>query len=108
MEDMLEEIVGEIEDEYSLTQPAFTDDEEPGWLVDGATSLLDLKNGLGVELPESGDFNTLAGYFLHVFGAIPKVGDYLTHKSYRFTIEEMAGHRIAFVRILDQSAKVLK
>ena len=107
MEDMLEEIVGEIEDEYSLTQPAFTTDGELGWLVDGATSLLDLKNGLGIELPESGDFNTLAGYFLHMFGAIPKVGDYLTHKSYLLTIEEMAGHRIAFVRVLDQSAKVL-
>lgn len=103
MEDMLEEIVGEIEDEYSLNQPSFTQHGEQGWMVDGATSLLDLKNGLGVELPESGDFNTLAGYFLHVFGAIPKKGDHMLHKSYKLTIEQMAGHRIAFIRIFDQS-----
>ncbi|MFK7804990.1 MAG: hemolysin family protein [Anaerolineae bacterium] len=104
MEDMLEEIVGEIEDEYSLTQPSFTEHGEKGWVVDGATSLLDLKNGLGIELPEAGDFNTLAGYFLHVFGAIPKKGDHLMHKPYKLTVEEMAGHRIAFIRIFDQSA----
>lgn len=107
MEDMLEEIVGEIEDEYSLTPPTLTRDGESGWLVDGATSLLDLRNAVGLELPETGEFNTVAGYFLHVLGVIPKVGDFLVHKKYKMTIEEMDGHRISQVRVLDQSIRAL-
>ncbi|MEM9774008.1 MAG: hemolysin family protein [Chloroflexota bacterium] len=108
MEDMLEEIVGEIEDEYSLAPPALTQDGERGWLVDGATSLLDLRNALGLELPETGEFNTLAGYFLHVLGVIPSVGDYLVHQTFKMTIEEMDGHRISQVRVHDQSIRPVK
>ncbi|MEM8857128.1 MAG: hemolysin family protein [Chloroflexota bacterium] len=107
MEDMLEEIVGEIEDEYSLIQPTVVRDGEHGWLLDGATSLLDLRNSIGIELPETGEFNTIAGYFLHVLGAVPNVGDFLIHKKFKMTIEEMEGYRIAQIRILDESINQL-
>ncbi len=108
LEDMLEEIVGEIEDEYSLIPPSFAQDGEDGWIIDGAASLLDVRNNLGLELPETGEFNTIAGYFLHILGTIPKVGDFLDHKKFRMTIEEMEGHRISQVRIFDQSLNRLK
>lgn len=108
LEDMLEEIVGEIEDEYSLIPPSFTQDGEDGWIIDGAASLLDVRNNLGLELPETGEFNTIAGYFLHILGTIPKVGDFLEHKKFRMTIEEMEGHRISQVRIFDKSLNRLK
>ncbi|NET74396.1 MAG: HlyC/CorC family transporter, partial [Sphaerospermopsis sp. SIO1G2] len=104
LEDMLEEIVGEIEDEYSLVEPAITQYGDAEWAVDGATSLLDLRNTVGIELPETGDFNTLAGYFLHVREAIPKTGDFLVYPPFKMTIEEMEGHRISRVRFVKHSA----
>ncbi len=103
VEDMLEEIVGEIEDEHSQGKPSITQESAGEWLVDGATSLLDLRNTLGLELPDAGDFNTVAGYFLHVLEAIPHVGDELTHGDFKLSIKAMEGARIAQIHLKNQN-----
>lgn len=105
VEDMLEEIVGEIEDEHNLGQPMIVKKGDGVWVVDGATSLLDLRNNVGVNIPEAGEFSTVAGYFLHILEAIPKTGDFLMYERFKLSIEEMDGHRIALVRVSDQSLK---
>ena len=99
VEDMLEQIVGEIEDEHSLTPQAIIQESEVEWLVEGATSLFDLRNAIGLELPEISEFNTLAGHFLHELGAIPQKGDSLSHGLFSMTVEQMDGHRISQVRV---------
>ena len=76
LEDIIEEVVGEIRDEYDgaeedLVVPA----GENAWLIKGAAGIKDLNKTLALGLPESGDYTTLAGFFLYEFGRIPREGD---------------------------------
>lgn len=98
MEDVLEQMFGEIEDEHDelrANPPAETDVLE----VDGATSIRDLHTQYGIELPGDSGFETLAGYLLYQTGEIPKVADVIEQAERRFTIVEMERNRISSVRI---------
>jgi len=97
-EDVLEQIFGEIEDEYDLRRPAPV--LEAALLeVDGATSILDLETQYGIELEGEADYETIAGYILYHLGDIPESGAVLEHSGRRFTVLEMDRNRIARVRI---------
>ncbi|HVF53729.1 MAG TPA: hemolysin family protein [Actinomycetota bacterium] len=99
LEDLLEEIVGEIEDEYDTPAPA-----EPA--PDGAPAGVFKLSGLlhrdqieeasGLEIPE-GPYETLAGFLLHTFDKIPKVGDHTSFEGWELKVVEMDGRRIAQV-----------
>ena len=108
LEDMLEEIVGEIEDEYSTGQPSIEAQDKQSWMVEGSTSLLDVKNNLGIEFPDNGDFNTLAGFIVHRLGTIPKVGDAFQYKNVILTVEELDGYRISQVKIFKKSTNPVR
>jgi putative hemolysin len=98
MEDVLEQVFGEIEDEHDELRahpPAEADVLE----LDGATSIRDLKTQYGIELPGDSGFETLAGFLLFQIGEIPKVGDVIEQTDRRFTILEMDRNRIACVKI---------
>jgi putative hemolysin len=98
MEDVLEQVFGEIEDEHDELRakpPAEADLLE----LDGATSIRDLETQFGIELPGDAGFETLAGFLLYQIGEIPKVGDVIEMPGRRFTIIEMERNRIACVRI---------
>jgi putative hemolysin len=98
MEDVLEQVFGEIEDEHDELRakpPAEADVLE----LDGATSIRDLQTQYGIELPADAGFETLAGFLLFQIGEIPKVGDVIEVPGRRFTIIEMDRNRIACVRI---------
>lgn len=98
VEDVLEQIVGEIEDEFDEKLPApqlQTDRIE----IDGATSILDLASNYGIELPANGGFETIAGYMLFELGHIPKPGEMVEFDGRRFTVAAMDRNRIATVRI---------
>jgi CBS domain containing-hemolysin-like protein len=98
VEDVLEQIVGEIEDEFDekLTLPRAEADNVD---LDGATSILDLASIYGIELPANGGFETIAGYILFKLGHIPKAGESVEFEGRRFTVEGMDRNRIAAVRI---------
>ena len=104
VEDVLEQIVGEIEDEFDekLTLPRAEADRVN---LDGATSILDLASMYGVELPSNGGFETIAGYMLFKLGHIPKPGEWVKFEGRRFTVESMDRNRIAAVRIEKTSAE---
>ncbi len=98
MEDVIEQIFGEIEDEHDPRRP------RPllGQLVielEGTVSIRDLEAQYGIELPTNAGFETLAGFLLFRLGYIPKAGESILHNDRRFTILEMDGKRIARVRI---------
>jgi CBS domain containing-hemolysin-like protein len=98
MEDVLEQVFGEIEDEHDELRakpPAESDMLE----LDGATSIRDLHTQYGIELPAEAGFETLAGFLLFQLGEIPKVGDIIEMPERRFTITEMDRNRISCVRI---------
>jgi CBS domain containing-hemolysin-like protein len=98
MEDVLEQVFGEIEDEHDELRakpPVEADVLE----LDGATSIRDLQTQYGIELPTDAGFETLAGFLLFQIGEIPKTGDVIEVPGRRFTITEMDRNRIACVRI---------
>ena len=99
MEDILEELVGEIRDEYDQEGESFVRIDEATMLVNAAMPLGDLASLLPLELEREGEYETLAGHLLHKFGRIPAVGDTLVSDGYEFTVNSMSGNSIAFVHM---------
>jgi putative hemolysin len=98
MEDVLEQVFGEIEDEHDPRRP-HPSLEQLVLDLEGAVSIRDLETQYGIELPSNAGFQTLAGFLLFRLGSIPKAGETLEHEGRRFTILEMDNKRIAKVRI---------
>lgn len=98
LEDILEQMVGEIHDEFDVV-------EHPLHLADGsmifdaALSIRDLEGQFHIELPENPAYETLAGFVLTHLGFLPRGGETFEDHGYRFTIVEMEGRRIARVKI---------
>jgi CBS domain containing-hemolysin-like protein len=98
VEDALEQIVGEIEDEFDEKLPA--PPAEAGSVeLDGATTIRDLASIHGIELPANAGFETIAGYMLFRLGHIPKPGESVEFEGRQFIVIEMERNRIARVRI---------
>ena len=100
VEDVLEQVVGEIEDEFDIappTQPAI--DEDTALLLEGSVNIRDLESQYQLTLPDDAGFETLAGFVLARLQKIPAVADAFEYEGRRYTVEEMEGHRIAKVRI---------
>ncbi|MCW5876115.1 MAG: HlyC/CorC family transporter [Anaerolineales bacterium] len=94
LEDVLEVIVGEIDDEY---QPAHVDIRKLGdkaWLVSGGTLLDDFNTMMGVELPASDVYTTIAGLVMEQLGHLPKVGEQFSYQGFTFTVRAMDKMRI--------------
>jgi putative hemolysin len=97
VEDVLEQIVGRIEDEHDEKVVRRTDAAEVE--LDGTTRIRDLESEFGIEIPSDAGFETLAGFLLFRLGEIPRVGQAVEHDGRRFTVLEMDRNRIARVRV---------
>ncbi|MEN6627297.1 MAG: hemolysin family protein [Candidatus Sumerlaeia bacterium] len=97
-EDILEEIVGELEDELDVPQRQITELTDGAFLVEGRTDLDELNERLGAEFPH-GDWETLAGLLLDQMGRIPKLGDEVSIAGWRAHIVRMDEYRIDLVRM---------
>lgn len=100
VEDVLEQLVGELEDEYDVasTEPAVTDANAP-LVLDGSVNIRDLESQYELKLPQDEGFETLAGFLLSRLQKLPAGGESFDYDGRRFTVEKMDGHRIATVRI---------
>jgi CBS domain containing-hemolysin-like protein len=98
LEDVLEQIVGEIEDEFDDSRDAGVAQTNEA-VLDGATKIRDLESQHDFTLPSDAGFETLAGYLLFRLGHIPKVGEFVDYGERRFTVDVMERNRIARVRI---------
>jgi CBS domain containing-hemolysin-like protein len=100
VEDVLEQLVGELEDEFDVasTQPAVTDVNAP-LVLDGAINIRDLEAQYELKLPQDEGFETLAGFLLSRLQKMPAGGEAFDYEGHRFVVEKMEGHRIATVRI---------
>ncbi len=99
VEDILEQLVGNIEDEFDLAapEPALTD--ESVMLLEGSVNIRDLEAEYNLLLPHDAGFETLAGFILARLQRIPALHDSFEFGGHRYTVEEMEGHRIAKVKI---------
>lgn len=98
IEDLLEEIVGEIRDEHDVESPVIYLSDGT-MLIDASISLRDLKEDYQIELPESTDYETLGGFLITTLQKIPKVGDVVASEEKRISIVEMVGQRISKVKL---------
>jgi putative hemolysin len=101
MEDLLEEVVGEIRDEYDEEEsPAFVQREDGSWLVDAAESFDKVKAHIGLpSLEDESGFTTLAGMVLSELNRVPSVGDSVKSGSFIVEVVDMDGRRIDKVLI---------
>ena len=102
VEDILEQLVGEIEDEFDVVphEPSALG-ESKSLILDGTVGLRDLESQYDLLLPRDAGFETLAGFMLSRLQKIPAIGDSCYYGGRRFTVQEMDGHRISRVKIDD-------
>ena len=99
MEDLLEEVIGEIEDERDLRSPGIRRLGEREWRVPARTEIDELREELGRDLPE-GDYETVAGLLLKVCGRIPEPGDVVRVARLKFVVEKASDRAILLVRVI--------
>ena len=89
LEDIVEEIVGEIRDEHDTEEPMIQEIAKGRWWVDAAVSVYDLGAVLDVDLEEAdGDFDSVGGMVVELAGGVPKVGESVTMHGYLFAVRE--------------------
>jgi CBS domain containing-hemolysin-like protein len=101
LEDMLEEIVGEIQDETDVDNEATTirEIDADTWRVDGLISLIDLERAIGLKVPADLDANTLSGLFMQRLSRMPETGDHIMENIFRLTVESLVENRVGEVMI---------
>jgi putative hemolysin len=100
VEDVLEQIVGEIEDEFDIAPPQQALVEgEIAVVLEGSVSIRDLESQYQLSLPRDSGFETLARFILARLQRIPRQDESFEYDGHRFTVEEIEGHRIAKVKI---------
>jgi len=98
LEDLLEELVGEIEDEYDVRKSLIKKIDDDLFMVDGRTEIDALEDALGVDLPE-GDYNTAAGLVIKALGKIPEQGDEAVVGGLEFRVISATPTRVGKIRV---------
>jgi CBS domain containing-hemolysin-like protein len=108
VEDVLEQIVGEIEDEFDVAPPQQALAEgKIAVVLEGSVSIRDLESQYQLLLPHDSGFETLAGFILARLQRIPRQGESFEYEGHRFTVQEVEGHRIAKVKIEKLESKAV-
>jgi putative hemolysin len=98
MEDLVEELVGDIRDEYDEAEPETTRSLTGEVEVDGLLNLDDFEDETGVTLPD-GPYETVAGFIMQQLGHVPAVGETVSFDKYTLTVIEVDGHRTSRVKV---------
>jgi CBS domain containing-hemolysin-like protein len=99
MEDILEEIIGDIQDEFDHEREEVISLSDNSWLCDARFNLEDLAEVIGVELPAD-DFDTLGGFVFDLFGRIPVRYEKVSFGNLDFIVQEIEGRRINTIKII--------
>ncbi|MES2462933.1 MAG: hemolysin family protein [Armatimonadota bacterium] len=102
LEDLIEEIVGDIRDEYDVDEPEVQVLSETESIIDGRMSIDDVNDRLGIELPHD-DVNTIGGLVFSLLGQEPVSGDRVHSEGIDFVVEAMDGQRVSSVRAIQVS-----
>ena len=99
LEDCLEELVGEIVDEYDTEVPNVVQLPSGAYLVDGGMAVSDLNDLLDTRIPDD-DWDTIAGFFFNTLGEVPEPGASIEHDGWQFVAEQVEGRRIRRLRVI--------
>lgn len=108
LEDVIEEIVGEVSDEHDQGEPERFVEGTDGWTVSGLMRPDEIRRELGVIVPESPDYDTLGGYVMDVLRRIPVAGDVIERDGLRLEVQSMDARRVDLVRlvVVDDTARI--
>jgi putative hemolysin len=98
LEDLVEELIGDIRDEYDVDEPETMRSLSGDIDVDGLLNLDDFEDETGIELPE-GPYETVAGFIVQRLGHVPRAGERTTFDRYELEVRELDGRRISRVRV---------
>jgi len=99
VEDVLEEIVGEIWDEHDQAEEPIREMEDGTFLVEATCSIEDFAERLGIEIPDQSDFETVGGLVLTLAGKVPQAGEVLPYQGWPITVTERTRTRVIRVRV---------
>lgn len=99
MEDIIEEIVGDIQDEFDNEREDIVSLGENVWLCDARVNLEDLNETILTEFPTD-DFDTLGGFVLDLFGRIPVKYEKVAYENFDFIVQDMEGHRVNLIKVI--------
>lgn len=99
MEDLIEEIVGDIDDEYDQAEEEIIKVSSNEYLVDGTSRLPDINEALHLNI-NSDDFDSIGGFVIGLFDRFPSAGERITHEKCTFIVEETLNNRINHLRII--------
>lgn len=105
LEDILEEVVGEIEDEYDKGVKLWRKTGENEYLVNPKIEIDVINDDLALGIPESDDYETLGGFLLTQSGTIPRPGDKIRHGGWQFTVTKATSRSIDEVRVVQKKKK---
>ena len=99
LEDVVEEVVGEIRDPYDQEESDVLKQPDGSFIVDGSITIYDLEEETDIKFPEERDYDTLAGFILDTLTDIPKIGEHVGFKNMVFTVQTVENNRIGKVKI---------
>jgi magnesium and cobalt exporter, CNNM family len=105
MEDIIEELVGEIQDEHDQEKPFVVKVSDTEFILNAQSPISDVNDLIPNELPESPDYETISGLMNFIFGRIPTVNETRDYEGYRFTILKRQRHNVDSVKIVVLSKK---
>jgi CBS domain containing-hemolysin-like protein len=98
IEDILEEIVGEIYDEYDTQEPRLVPQDDGSVIVDARLEIENLADHFGIEVPE-GEFESVGGFMIHHLGKVPQVNDTVVAQNLEFTVTAADERRVKQIRV---------
>ena len=103
IQDLLEQIVGEIKDEHDTEQKLFVETKDGGFIVDAKMSVSDLSDGTGIELPENTEYDSVGGFVVATLGKVPQQGDAFQSNGVAVTVLEVDDRRVHRVKLVPLS-----
>jgi CBS domain containing-hemolysin-like protein len=99
IEDLIEEIVGEIADEYDTEEPMIVAMEGGGYLIDARLDVDELGDLIGLEMPRD-EWDTVGGFILGLAGRVPREGEMFDYDDYRLIADRVQGRRVSRIRLV--------
>jgi CBS domain containing-hemolysin-like protein len=105
LEDVLEEIVGDIQDEYDRETPLYQKIDDNTYSVNAKIDLHELNEDLALTLPTEGEYDSLGGFILSLTGYVPDQNEVVEYENIRFIVEKITGNRIIRVKLVWQETE---
>ena len=100
LEDIVEEVLGEIQDPYDTDESLIFKEKDGSMIIDAKIAIYDLQEEIKIDFPEDREYDTLAGFILHSVGDIPQVEEKINYQNYQITVKSIDGNRIDKVHLV--------